>query len=327
LRFFAAAAVVLAHLESMGVPLLASNGGAGIGYEAVTFFFVLSGFILVYVYSGSRESDGLSVTAGQFLAARFARIGPGYYLGLLLVLPVFLYRAYFVHLIPPESSVAALVLAPAFMQAWFPPAALAWNGPAWSLSVEVAFYVLFPFLLRQSNRLTRAQFFTVAVCAVAATAIARRAWPLMIGTGSSGTLADVTYAHPLFHLAWFLLGMALGRLYLFGPPLPRRAREVLSAFGRPLSTRWLVLLGESSFSTYILHTGLVFWFHWILREAFGVVPAGNADYALTFGFVLVAALFAYKFFEKPMRGWILERALDRTAMSPGAVPRVSSANG
>ena len=53
LRFFAAGAVLLAHLESGGVPLLPYGAGAGAGYEAVTFFFVLSGFILAYVYCES----------------------------------------------------------------------------------------------------------------------------------------------------------------------------------------------------------------------------------------------------------------------------------
>lgn len=316
LRFFAAAAVVLAHLESGGVPLLAPGAGAGVGYEAVTFFFILSGFILVYVYSGPREGGGLRVEPRTFLAARFARIAPAYYLGLALLLPLFLYRSFVLHLAPPESSLAALVLAPFLLQAWYPPAALAWNAPAWSLSVELAFYLAFPLLLRESNRLTRNQFLILAVGAVVATAVARRLIP-----------GEITYAHPLFHFAWFVLGMALGRLYLFGPALPEGARARLSTLARPLSARWLVLLGEASFSIYILHTGLIFWFHWVLREAFGVVPAGAADFALTFGFVIGASLVAFLFFERPMRRWILERAPDRSAMSRGAAPRVSSANG
>jgi peptidoglycan/LPS O-acetylase OafA/YrhL len=314
LRFFAAVIVVLAHLESGGVPLLAVNGGAAAGYHAVTFFFVLSGFILVYVYSGPREGEGLSVAPQVFLAARFARIGPAYYLGLALMLPLFLYRSFVLDLVPPESSVAALLLAPVLMQAWYPPAALAWNGPAWSLSVEVAFYLLFPFLLRQSNRITRYRFLALAIGAVVATGLARRLYS-----------EEITYAHPLFHLAWFVFGMALGRVYLFGPALPRRAREMLSLVSGPLSARWLVLLGEASFSIYILHTGLIFWLHWILREAFGLVPAGNADFALTFGFVIGVSLLVYRFYEKPMRGLVLERALDGPAAGAGA--RVSSANG
>jgi len=317
LRFFAAAIVLLAHMESAGSPLLAVNGGAAAGYHAVTFFFVLSGFILVYVYSGSREGDGLSVPPLTFLTARLARIGPAYYLGLALLLPLFLYRSFILHLVPPESSLAALVLTPFLLQAWYPPAALAWNGPAWSLSVELAFYLLFPLLLRQSNRITRNRFLTLAIATVIATALARR---LVSG--------EITYAHPLFHLAWFVFGMALGRMYLFGPAaLPPRVQACLRLISRVLSARWLVVLGEASFSIYILHTGLIFWFHWILREAFGLVPVGTPDFALTFGFVIGASVLFYRYYEKPMRQWILHRSLEKLAMNPGAGARVSSANG
>jgi len=316
LRFFAAAIVLLAHLESAGKPLLSAGGFASAGYHAVTFFFVLSGFILVYVYSGPREGDGLAVSRLTFLSARLARIGPAYYLGLALLLPLFLYRSFILHLVPPESSLSALVLAPLLLQAWYPPAALAWNGPAWSLSVELAFYLAFPLLLRASNRITRNQFLALAVGAVIATALARRLVP-----------GEITYAHPFFHLAWFVLGMALGRMYLFGTGLPRGVRAIARFCGRPLSARWLVLLGEASFSIYILHTGLIFWLHWILREAFGIAPVGAADYALTFCFVIGASLVVYCLYEKPLRRWILLQVPDRLAVGPGTEARVSSANG
>jgi peptidoglycan/LPS O-acetylase OafA/YrhL len=46
LRFFAASGVVIFHYN-LTSPIFPS-GLAGFGYEAVTFFFVLSGFILAY---------------------------------------------------------------------------------------------------------------------------------------------------------------------------------------------------------------------------------------------------------------------------------------
>ena len=77
LRFFAAAAVVLAHLESGGVPLLPKDGLADAGYQAVTFFFVLSGFILVYVYSGPRKAGGLTVSCAAFPGRPVRKNRPG----------------------------------------------------------------------------------------------------------------------------------------------------------------------------------------------------------------------------------------------------------
>jgi len=72
LRFFAALHVVFFHL--LALKILWSTGWlkqiSSIGYVGVSFFFVLSGFILVYTYAG-RES-----TAIEFWRARFARIYP-----------------------------------------------------------------------------------------------------------------------------------------------------------------------------------------------------------------------------------------------------------
>ncbi len=368
LRFFAAGAVLLAHLESGGVPLLPHGGGAGAGYAAVTFFFVLSGFILAYVYSGPHETGALSVPWTVFLAARFARIGPAYYLGLALALPVFLYRSFVLHLMPPESCLAALLLAPLMLQAWYPPAALAWNAPAWSLSVELFFYLLFPLLLWQAGRLARGRFLVLAACAVIATAVARHVYPVTQDAEGTRGWAAIAYAHPLFHLASFVFGMALGRLFLFGPVLSRRAHDCLFAGGalglalalaglpglpwwsgtdaslvplfglvifgaarrgtfveRALSLPWLVGLGEASFSIYILHAGLIFWFHWILQRAAGIPLAGAADYVVTCGFVLAASVVVHRSCERPLRQWILSRAHNRPTATEGS--RVSSPNG
>lgn len=55
------------------------------GYLAVSFFFILSGFILTYNYADRWPS----VSLREYLLARFARIYPIYLLALLLELPFF----------------------------------------------------------------------------------------------------------------------------------------------------------------------------------------------------------------------------------------------
>lgn len=71
LRFFAALHVVLFHMKVIGIltdgPWWYQNF-AGIGYVGVNFFFVLSGFILVYTYAGP------SLSVWRFWQARFARV-------------------------------------------------------------------------------------------------------------------------------------------------------------------------------------------------------------------------------------------------------------
>src|SRR5260370_8948074 len=118
---------------------------SSIGYVGVSFFFVLSGFILVYTYAGR------PMILKNFWRARFARIYPAYAFSLLVTAPFFFYAVltmnipFFVWAKAHLKLASALVLS--LLQAWVPQAALTWNAVAWSLSVEPFFYLLFPFLL------------------------------------------------------------------------------------------------------------------------------------------------------------------------------------
>ena len=56
------------------------------GYIGVSFFFILSGFILAYNY-GARILDSIT-DIGSFLKARFARIYPLHLLTMLMAIPL-----------------------------------------------------------------------------------------------------------------------------------------------------------------------------------------------------------------------------------------------
>src|SRR5690349_17655364 len=70
LRFFAAAVVVIGHGHSLFGSLNIANAIAT--GQAVSFFFVLSGFILAYNYPVLRTGRDVAM----FYATRFARIWP-----------------------------------------------------------------------------------------------------------------------------------------------------------------------------------------------------------------------------------------------------------
>jgi peptidoglycan/LPS O-acetylase OafA/YrhL len=76
MRFVAATAVVLHHYEHKRE--LFPAWVHSFGYQAVTFFFMLSGFILTYVHSNTENqvTSSLNVSNRKFWTLRIARIFP-----------------------------------------------------------------------------------------------------------------------------------------------------------------------------------------------------------------------------------------------------------
>lgn len=170
-RFFAALWVALFHMQSMKAFYFGATAVrqfAAIGYSGVSFFFVLSGFILVYTYAGRATS------LRAFWRARFARIYPALALCLLLTGPGFFFCCVMMRAHDPRVIVSewapwiaphmwlSAILCVTLTEAWLPQTALAWNMPNWSLSVEAFFYLLFPFMLPRMMRLSRRQLLAIA---------------------------------------------------------------------------------------------------------------------------------------------------------------------
>jgi peptidoglycan/LPS O-acetylase OafA/YrhL len=185
------------------------------GYEAVTFFFLLSGFILTYVYAESSEPAGIRTTARQFWRARVARIVPAYYLGLCLTLPPLLYGAFIAGNIMLSRLLPSLFLAPVFLQSWWAPSALTWNGPGWSLSVECLFYAMFPWISAITRRIRAQYFLTIAYLLVLIVEIGQlSSEPFLRASLGPYVARNLIGYFPLFHLPTFLVGMAIGRFYI-----------------------------------------------------------------------------------------------------------------
>jgi peptidoglycan/LPS O-acetylase OafA/YrhL len=309
LRFFAAAEVVFFHVD---VPLKTDflRGLHSAGYQAVTFFFVLSGFILAYVYTGSSENIPLNVKPRNFWMARIARILPAYYWALLVSLPVFAYAALVSRVMEMKWFVLGMTLVPTLQQAWWPPAALIWNSPAWSLSVEFVFYALFPVLAYATARLSRSTFVVLAFGLLLAVTAIRLVYFTPAESATSEASNSVAWNFvmffPPFHLPSFLFGMALGRLFLFGPVLSSRVHEGMLGLG---IIALVIVLGERS------------WFPgWIQSNAalavlygliiFGGARAEGVFRVLTLPFFILLGEISYGMYilHRPLEfwwGWIL----------------------
>jgi len=229
LRFFAAMEVVFVHF------LLPKEDGfinclLSAGHQAVTFFFVLSGFILVYVYNGKNADDAIATSSRAFWKARFARIYPAFALSLLIGLPALLYETFVSKVEPLHVFWSEILLIPVLLQAWFPGVAVSgWNSPSWSLSVEALFYAVFPLLMRLFRRIPPLRLATAAFGLAIAVVVLR--WVIQPAANAPKEAWNFDSFFPLLHLPSFIFGMAVGRVFLFAKPLSPRAHLVMFWLG------------------------------------------------------------------------------------------------
>lgn len=111
------------------------------GFIFVNVFFLISGFVLTYNYS----DRAATLVKRDFWMARFSRLYPVYLLVLLISLKMVQIEW---QARPHGEFWAGLILTPLLMQGLSPALATFWNTVAWTLSCEVAFYAVFPWLIR-----------------------------------------------------------------------------------------------------------------------------------------------------------------------------------
>jgi peptidoglycan/LPS O-acetylase OafA/YrhL len=196
LRFVAALMVLTIHILGT-FDLLFTSPVNNIGlWQALSWFFVLSGFIMVYVHP--RLDDTTAVH--QYYIARFARIWPTYFVSFCL----------YVALVPDCTKSANAGLFAALyllmLQSWtlVKPAVKCFNTPGWSVSAELFFYLYFPILLRGfAQHWKKKLLFTFSLVVLSIIAAALAAWPEFTPTVN----LDVN-VNPLCRLFEFSLGMA-----------------------------------------------------------------------------------------------------------------------
>lgn len=225
LRFVAAAMVFLHHATFAN--LFAAEKAANtfvsivaLGNTGVTFFFILSGFVLTW---SARPTD----TPPRFWRRRFFKIYPNH-------IVVFAVAALLIGSGVATFGVTAPLELPAalanltLVHAWRHDLAVIFsvNLVAWSLACEVFFYLLFPLLHRIIKRINPQQLWAwagVMVAAIIAVPFLARALPNEPPIPQVGmTTWEIWFVQvfPPVRMLEFILGMLLARLILSGRRMP-----------------------------------------------------------------------------------------------------------
>lgn len=243
LRAVAALAVFAQHF--MRIMDIKMNVGP-IGGIAVSFFFVLSGFILVYVYK-----DRLSrSTTPKFYFTRFARIWPLHIVCLLLI-------AWLTQRTLPQSDWPWLrsLVHWSLLQSWFPTLhwATCYNSVAWTISTEAFFYLMFPLLLLGTTR----QFCIKYACLIPLTFgamiwMANTIEPVSsIKSVANASLDPINIVQffPPFRLLEFMTGMAAGMTF--------RSRVGAPATAVKSTPNWKATAGATLLETLVFALSLL----------------------------------------------------------------------
>ena len=296
LRWWAAFAVFAHHMSNLAP--LPIERALTYGTYGVTFFFVLSGFVLTW-------SARPETTPTTFWWRRFARIYPSHFVALILAIPVFYSFA-------PDPAdwwvkpvdVGILLLSVFLLQGWArdPVILFSGNPAAWTLTCEAFFYALHPVLNRAfvALRVRGALIATASVFAIAlgfrvAVVLMPGSWlallPLPI-TRLSEFVIGIGIAHamrmgwrvrikPLYCYlaggvllaaillapriaspgsgAWFFLATSNEWIILlFAVTIAAVAWRDVSGRFSLLRSRPLVLLGEWSYAFYLVHATIIY---------------------------------------------------------------------
>jgi peptidoglycan/LPS O-acetylase OafA/YrhL len=302
------------------------------GWAAVDLFFVLSGFVFFWLYSESiREGH---VRAGAFALMRFSRLYPLQVLTLIVV--AVLQSFYYAHIgsffIYQDNDWRHFILHLGLVQNWWPNMPQTFDGPSWSVSIEVLLYLVFFAACRLGLRAGwRALILAIAaaplmwldehICRgmigffmggvayalwdharVRTSAVALARWSGTLSVIGWGLLILLLYRED----PWLKGGeLNVGFLYAFDYVLCPLTVLSLALFESVSGHRFrrLAFLGDISYSTYMLHFPLQL-FVVLLALRYGLAPAFFMQGWVILAFLallIVLAALSYRYFERPMQ--------------------------
>jgi peptidoglycan/LPS O-acetylase OafA/YrhL len=248
IRFFGSLAVFFFH--ALEICRQGSDRVVFGSASAVSLFFVLSGFILVYIYSEKIKDLGFF----GFLYKRLIRLWPLHIICLVLYvlcLYVQISPGLQVKFFLPENYLGKLLLQIALLQNWATSGEwiFAFNGSSWFVATELGFCVLFPFLCRVKPARFWLAYLLIILLHIVGLAVSNQI--LLSNPEWRLNIFYVLQCNPLFRLTEFASGMLVGYIFLAGIRLPGGSRsfwlhlvvEIL-AFAALFLTLHVAIVGE-----------------------------------------------------------------------------------
>lgn len=309
------------------------------GWRAVDLFFCLSGFIFYWLYS--ERIGNRTISPKEFGVLRFSRLYPLHFLTLLAVLvgQEFMQQHYGSYFAYSHIDLYHFGLQLLFASNWGLERGYSFNGPIWSVSVEVLLYVVFFILCRFNLR----RWWHLAIMIVLGHVV-MRIGPSNVGKGAFSFFAGGAGFYVFWHvwnqspsratlvkfaiitgLFWLLVATNIYVRDDLGYPLVKTPRFFYELLLFPLTLITLALweaqrgtlgrrvafLGHLSYSSYLLHFPLQMLLVGIALVMSMPMTIFYTPISLVFFFILLVtiSLTSYQFFERPaqskLRAWLL----------------------
>lgn len=369
LRGIAALLVVIFHSNLMVQPFLPPGYTRFVEFSWlwVDFFFILSGFILTYVYGRDFEQRVQKANYWKYIGARFARVYPLHLFTMIWVVICTIFILYYAHSLDPFFAdifnLEAIPTSLLFLQSLHLYSAAPLNTPSWSLSTEWWMYMIFPFLVPLFVRLRSGGRWLVFLLIAAYFVFLKFVIGPISGPFKGNNTINLVADFGLLRcIGGFLLGMLLHSFYqerigyrilsrsitfllfsfatvgamhfgwdellivLLFPFILLTAAYNTTGVKRILDKKPLQLLGDWSFSIYMVHVPIAFiMFVFTVRENpnlfadFMALIQSPPDYQLgvislivLVASTLVVASLTYRLIEVPARKYINKRLSART---------------
>lgn len=261
------------------------------GFLFVDFFFILSGFIMFYVYENFFNSNNDII---KYFCGRAARLLPA----MIICVIIWLIINIIVYLNEGDSIfleygfikiIVTIVVNLLFLQEWI----LGYNlitGPSWSVSIEVFFYLIFPFVYIRLFKIIGNNFFLLSFvgflsCVLILYIVSQSdenfnyfGLPRVQAHHVLQCLGSFTLGACLYHtkkfinlrsefiLSFFQIILLFMILYLFHISRAGSLNVILMGFfiflvsndkgivAKILTNNFLILLGNLSYGIYLFHT-------------------------------------------------------------------------